>query len=200
MLSEHRAWSHCAQSDYVHIFTGPNKLTQLTKISGYINPEQVWKNLIAYTLKGLGHQMEFLLKAYKIKSELSVQCTCANGFKIFSLFLFKRKINIKLLFRLSFALIGRSSPVNVHVHPRQAIRTVLRTKGGFRNNFQSHRRLSESRSQLPEEGYLKDFHNQQVISQKKPETSFWSFVTKRQPKLVKTISADSQSTLQILGL
>jgi hypothetical protein len=43
-----------------------------------------------------------------------------------------------------------------------------------------------------EEGYWKDVHNEQYISQKQAETLLWIFFTKRQPKIGETISAHSK--------
>jgi hypothetical protein len=63
--------------------------------------------------------------------------------------------------------------------------------GGVRINFYNNLRLSESRNKLPEEGLLEGF------SQKQAETLFWIFFTKRQPKIVKTISAQKTSTFFI---
>jgi hypothetical protein len=48
-----------------------------------------------------------------------------------------------------------------------AFGTNSRITGGVRNNFQSQRRLSESRNKLPEEGYWKDFQKKQVIFRSK---------------------------------
>ncbi len=98
-------------------------------------------------IKGKGHQMNIFWNAYKMKSVLSVHAQIVfkflacpvqdkNKFKFSACFFetltkFKTYFEslIKILFRLSFALIARFSPVYIHA--------------GFRNNIQDHGRSSK---------------------------------------------------------
>ncbi len=61
----------------------------------------------------------------------------------------------EFLFWLSFPVFSKFSPV---YKAQPASRTIFRRKGGFRNNFKSHRQLSEYRNKLPEDCYRKLFY------------------------------------------
>ena len=96
-----------------------------------------------------GPQKVFISRAQP--PSISTSITCENCYYFFLPALFKRKLNlnfllaslkiltyfkncskshIKFLFRLSFTLIGRFSPVYIH-----GTGTIFRITGGFRNNF-----------------------------------------------------------------
>jgi hypothetical protein len=96
-----------------------------------------------------GPQKVFISRAQP--PPISTSITCENCNYIFLPALFKRKLNlnfllaslktltyfkncskshIKFLFRLSFTLIGRFSPVYIH-----GTGTIFRITGGFRNNL-----------------------------------------------------------------
>jgi hypothetical protein len=108
--------------------------------------------------------MEFLLKAHKIKSLLSVQCTCANGFKNFSLFLFKNKIKIKFLFAslkhfLIIDIVQKAGLNFCSGFPLLSLVDFLQCTfiAGYKNSFQNQRRFLEQL--LESQGRLSESRN-----------------------------------------
>jgi hypothetical protein len=116
----------------ISTFLGPKNGTRLSARCHFTGPKKV-----------------FISRAQP--PPISTFITCENCFYIFFPALFKRKLNInfllvslktftffkncskshiKFLFRLSFTLIGRFSPVYIH-----GTKTIFRITGGFRNNF-----------------------------------------------------------------
>ncbi len=87
--------------------------------------------------------MKFLFASFK---------TLADSSENFS------QSRIKILFRVSFALIGQLFPVYIH---SRLLEQFSGSQAGYRTTFRdTQRRLSESRNKLSEEDYWKEFHNE----------------------------------------
>ncbi len=148
--------------------------------------------------------MKFFFNVFKIKSALSAHAQMV--FKCFLSALMKRKIVIswlaskkisesciKILFRLSFAFIGRLSQAYIHGQLSEAFSGSQAAFGTTFRDTNVFRKPEQTPWRWLQEGFL------QLVSYfiDASRNYIWIFSTKRQPKIVKTISAHTKSSVLI---